>query len=124
MHVVFVIVLLSFLFGMLIYNTIGDIYTWFDHCGWKENSNPNKKAKIQNITSEKIQYVKNKAKLKTKVIFSDGFYFVTYKTDRENGFLTYRIFISDEHKKDIIDMAVEKHNLAVDKFIEKQQKKL
>ena len=111
-----VIVLL--LFSALLLS--GEFYTWFNHYGWEENSIPNKKAKIQNITSEKVQHLKNMAKLKTKITFSDGFYFITYKTDRQRDFFIYTIFISDKHKKEIVELAKKKHMLAVDKFIAKK----
>ena len=41
-------------------------------------------ATITDIRSEKIQYNLNRAKYKTTVCFSDGFQFVTYRTNRED----------------------------------------
>lgn len=115
-ELVFYVIILVFV-GLLIYNTYMGIYTCFNHYGWKENSNPYKQATISNITHERVQYTKNRAKIKTKISFSDGFYFITYKTNREYSFLIYKIFISDKLWKKIIDLAITKHNLSVDKFI-------
>lgn len=102
--------------GIMFYNIYMEVYTCFDRYGWEKNAKPAKEAPIQNITSQQIQYTRNKAKLKTKISFSDGFYFVTYKTDRDYGILTYKIFISDETRKKIIGLALEKHKLSVDRF--------
>ncbi len=121
MTLFFTIVFLLLVIGWVFYNLVRDVYTWSNHYGWEENSTPDKNAKIQNISSEKVQYSKNGAKYKTKITFSDGFYFITHKTDREDGFLTYRIFISDELREKIISLAIEKHNIAVDKFINDNQ---
>lgn len=117
------------LLGSLVYNSYMCVYIIFDHYGWKENARPNKKAKIQSISSEKVKYSKNDAKLKTTIIFSDGFYFITYKTERKNGVgmcrnglfevnsaFLYTIFISDKLKKDIINLAIQKHSKAIVKY--------
>ena len=124
MAFVFFIIIASLGFGLLFYNTIMDVYTWFDHYGWSEKSKPDKNAKIQNITSERVQYVKNKAILKTKITFSDGFYFITHKTDRDDKFLIYKIYLSDELRKHIMELAIEKHDSAVDDFISQKQHNL
>ncbi|MBD5400885.1 hypothetical protein HDR61_04040 [bacterium] len=116
MAIVFVVVFMAFVLGIVIYNTCGEVYSCFDHYGWEEISAPDKKATIQNITQEQVQYTRNKAKFKTKISFSDGFYFITYKTDRDYRILTYKIFISDELGKKIMDLAIEKHKLAVEEF--------
>jgi hypothetical protein len=124
MALIFVIILLVIGLGIMFYNICGTVYTWSNHYGWEENSNPDKKAKIQNITSERVQYGRTYAKLKTKITFSDGFYFITYKNDRETGIMTYKIYLSDELRKKIIDLAIEKHDLAVDNFISQKQTNL
>lgn len=121
MGVVVVLAIVVFGLGIVIYNTYGEINSCVDHYGWEEISTPDKKATIQNITQEQVQYTRNKAKLKTKISFSDGFYFITYKTDRDYRILTYKIFISDELGKKIIDLAIEKHKLSVDEFINNNQ---
>lgn len=107
--------------GIMLYNICGAVYTWTDHCGWEENSQPDRNAKIQNITSERVQYTRNGAKLKTKITFSDGFYFITYKTDRDDGIISYKIYLSDELREKIINSAIEKHNLSVEQFMNNKQ---
>lgn len=124
MAAVFVVCLLVFGFGMIFYNSFRSVYAWTDHYGWEDDSSPDKNAKIKNITSEKVQYGSSStyAKLKTKITFSDGFYFITHKTDYEHlGAITYRVYLSDELKEKIISSAIEKHNLSVDKFINNKQ---
>ncbi len=121
MAAVFVVCLLVFGFGMIFYNSFRSVYAWTDHYGWEDNSSPDKNAKIQNITSERVQYTRNGAKLKTKITFSDGFYFITYKTDRDDGVISYKIYLSDELREKIINLAIEKHNLSVEKFINDKQ---
>lgn len=121
MAIIFIVFILSISIVIICYNSYKSIYTWTDHYGWEDNSSPDKNAKIQNITSERVQYTRNGAKLKTKITFSDGFYFITYKTDRDDGVISYKIYLSDELKEKIISSAIEKHNLSVDKFINNKQ---
>ena len=124
MAIIFIVFILLISIIIICYNSYKSIYAWTDHYGWKEDSNPDKNAKIQNITSEKVQYGSSStyAKLKTKITFSDGFYFITHKTDYEHlGAITYRVYLSDELKEKIISSAIEKHNLSVDKFINNKQ---
>ena len=114
------ILFLLLCFGIVVYNTYKSVYAWFDHYGWEKNSKPNKNAKIQNMTSTVVRYGSSstKSKLKTTIIFSDGFYFITHKTEYERvDFIVYKLYLSEELKKKIIDSAIEKHKLAVDKFI-------
>ena len=124
MALVLMICILILGLGIGFYNSYKSVYAWSDHYGWKDDSNPDKKAKIINITSEKVQYGSSAtyAKLKTKITFSDGFYFITHKTDyNHTGAFTYQVYLSDELRDKIISSAIEKHNLAVDKFINNDQ---
>lgn len=114
----FMCLLLLLVLGVVVYNICGDVHSWSDHYGWGKNSTPDKEAKIQNITSERVQFARNEAKFKTTVTFSDGFYFITYKTNRDNSVLTYKIYISDELKNEIINSAIKQHISAVDRFID------
>ena len=86
------------------------IWSLFDHMGWKPNSTPDINAKISNINSSKVIYSKNGMKYKTTVEFSDGFYFTTHKTNREDGFFTYQISIDESLRQQIIEKAIRKHN--------------
>ncbi len=70
-------------------------------------------ATIVNVEVEQVQYVKNSAKFKTTVYFSDGFVFITHKTDRDDNFFTYKISISPELRKEIIQNAIEAHDRAL-----------
>lgn len=124
MAAVFVVCLLVFGFGMIFYNSFRSVYAWSDHYGWEDNSKPDKNAKIRNITSEKVQYGSSStyAKLKTKITFSDGFYFITHKTDYNHlGVYTYQVYLSDELREKIVGLAIEKHALEVDKFMNSYQ---
>lgn len=103
--------------GVVLYNMCKSVYTWSDHYGWEENSSPDKNAKIKNITSKEVQYSRNGAKLKTTITFSDGFYFISYKTDREDKALTYKIYLSNELREKIIGSAIEQHKMSVDSFV-------
>lgn len=120
MKIVICILLFLFCIVIVFYNGYRTIYSWFDHYGWKKNSSPKKNAKMHWITSEKVHYGSSstKAKLKTTVTFSDGFYFITHKTEYDRtGVFAYRMYISGELKKKIIESAIKKHDLAVEKFV-------
>ena len=67
---------------------VRDIWSHFDHCSWDEPSNPFLEATIVDIKVEKVHYVKNGAKFKTTILFSDGFRFVTHRTKRDDNFFT------------------------------------
>lgn len=124
MAAVFVVLLLVFGLGVCFYNSFRSIYAWTDHYGWEDNSSPDKNAKIKNITSEKVLYGSSStyAKLKTKITFSDGFYYITHKTDYNHiGVYTYQVYLSDELREKIIGLAIEKHDMAVEKFVNSDQ---
>ena len=88
---------------------IRSIYWKFDHKGWKENSRPDPNARIIDVSREEVMYEKNGAKYKTTVRFSDGFYYITHKTHRENHFLSYTISVDKELSDEIIETAIEAH---------------
>ena len=92
-----------------------EIYSGFDHTAWKEFSNPKMDAKIVDITSEKVKYLKNRAKFATVVTFSDGFQFITCKTKVRMGFSSYAISIDAELQKEIIEKACAAHKKAIEK---------
>lgn len=91
------------------------IWSCFDHSNVENNAILSRDAKIVNVHSEKVQYVKNGMKYKTTVYFSDGFEFITHDTDREDELLSYRISISPELYKAIIENAKEAHDRALAK---------
>ncbi len=91
------------------------IWNCFDHSKVDDNTMLSKDATIVNVHSEKTQYVKDGMKYKTTVYFSDGFQFVSHKTDRDDGLFTYRISISPHLYENIIECAKEAHDRALAK---------
>ena len=94
-----------------------------DRCGWGPQSKPNINATIQNISSEAVRMGKNDYRYETTVLFSDGFYYITYLTERVEGFLSYKISLSPGMKEQIMNKATKKHNDNINKLIKKLQKK-
>ncbi len=92
-----------------------------DHGKWYKNSNPDPKAVVSHTYSDPVKYVKNGAKYKTTVEFSDGFYFVTHRTNRNNHFMRYDISVDKELYQEIIRDAVDAHRLAVEKKLSKNK---
>ena len=103
------------LFGLLMVAIGRAVYWSFDHSGWSSNAKPDANATIVDMSSERVEYRKNGAKLKTTVSFSDGFYFITHATKRKDHFPTYTIYIDDLLKKQIIEKATNKHAAAARK---------
>ena len=97
-------------------------WSLFDHIEWGENSYPSYDAKIVDIRTEKVQYLKNGMKYKTTIYFSDGFMFTTHKTNRENGFFTYNISIDKKMLNEIINEAIRLHEKEVSKKINRVNK--
>lgn len=97
-------------FCAALYNAVKNILTKFDSSRWEDEAQPDIKAEIISVESEKVQYVKNGAKFKTTVIFEDGFKFVTHKTDREQRFGSYTISVN---RAEICRRAVQAHEKAV-----------
>ncbi len=93
----------------------------FDHKKWSKNSVPSLDATIVDIKTEKIKYLKNGAKYKTTVLFSDGFSFITHKTNREDELFSYTISVGGELLKQIIRKAEATHEKAVRKKIANQK---
>lgn len=108
------VIVLMALLAYPVYNMCRAFYYLFDHAKWDEDSKPNLDAKIIDIYTEKVQYTKNGMKYKTTVSFSDGFNFITHKTNREDGFFTYQISIDESLKLKIIEKAIRLHKKAVE----------
>ena len=94
-----------------------------NRCGWGPQSKPNINATIQKISSETVRIKKNDYRYETTVLFSDGFYYITYLTKRVEGFLSYKISLSPDMKEEIMNKATKKHNDNINKLIKKLQKK-
>lgn len=88
------------------------IWSCFAHTSWDKDATPDPDAIIVNINSQQVKYVKNGAKFKTTVEFSDGFTYVTHKTHRENHFGSYTISVN---RKEIAEAAKAAHAKAVEK---------
>ena len=82
------------IFGFIAYSIFMEIYSQFDHYYWPDDALPCEEAEIVDQGSERVIYTKNNAKFKTTIYFNDGFQYVTYHTDRDDGFLTYRISVN------------------------------
>ena len=122
--VVFVLCGLIGLWGMFylaygLFNFGKAFWSLFKHTSVPKNAILYRDAKIVDVRSDKVQYVKNGSKYKTTVRFSDGFRYITHETERDDNFLTYQISISPELYKSIIECAKEEH----DRAFEKQQKR-
>lgn len=99
-------------------NLCKDFWSLFDHSFLPKGAKLVPDAIIVNFCPQKVQYTKNGAKYRTTVSFSDGFEFITCKTDRADGFLSYEIFISQELAESIMKKAIKAH----DRALAKQQK--
>ena len=103
--------------------TIGrSIYHLFDHTKWDKSSMPDLNAKIIDIHTEKVIYIKNGAKFKTTISFSDGFHFITHKTNREDEFFTYHIAVDKSLMNEIIEKSILVHKKAVLSYNFKKRK--
>lgn len=102
------IFLLILLLAFPCYSIEKNIYSCFDH-SFIPSTRLKSDAKITNISSEKVIYVKNGAKYKTKVTFSDGFIFTTHKTNREDKFFSYNISVDNELAMEIAQRALNAH---------------
>ena len=89
------------------------VWSMFDHTGWNAGAIPNRNATVKDMKSERVKYLRNGAKFKTVVTFSDGFWYMTHKTNRKNGFMKYTISVDRELKLQILEKAVAAHREAV-----------
>lgn len=96
--------------GLNIYDSI---YNAFSHSGGNKK-NLRRDAKIVDVKQYTVG-AKNRKKIRTEVIFDDGFEYISHKTDREDSFLSYRIQVTEETKKRILNDAMEAHRKACDK---------
>ena len=106
----------------IVYCISMEIYTHFDHKKWMKDAHPNKDADIADVKTEEVQYLKNGAKYKTVITFTDGFRFTTYATKRKEGFFRYRISIDKELGDEILWNAKNYHRTAVDTYMRKMKK--
>ena len=102
--------IVCFFYGM--FNLCRGFWSLFNHSKVPKNAVLSLNAKIIDISSQKVKYVKNGAKYKTTVLFSDGFEFITHKTNREDNIFTYEISVDTEQ---ITENAIKAHDRALKK---------
>lgn len=111
------------IFGFLIFGffAVGTVavlvtksYRLFNHHKWENYSVPDENAKIKNVSQERVNNGRELDKLKTTISFTDGFQFITYKTEYERvgGFFsnTYRLSIDTD---EVLRAAKDAHANAV-----------
>ncbi len=80
------------------------VYTKYDH--WSGTENLSEDATV--VGMDTASY--NKYNMKTTVKFSDGFEYISFKTTSQTtGLMTYRIMVTPEIKKEILEKAISKH---------------
>lgn len=99
---------------LAILSMIDKIYSWFDHSHVSKNITLRPDAKVLKV-DKRVVGSKNDKKIQTIVTFDDGFLYETYKTDRQNGILSYKIGTSKETSAEIIRKATEAHAKACQK---------
>ena len=104
--------------GVLALVAILNIYSWiynaFSHINVKSYKNLRRDAKIVNVKRDTVGS-KNDKKIRTEVIFDDGFEYVSHKTDREDSLFSYRLQVTEKTAKGILEDAMEAHQKACDK---------
>ena len=115
--------ILAGIFGaIMIYCTVRQILSKFDHSKWAKDANPSIDAQIVDIKSKLVRYFRNDAKYRTTVKFSDGFIFVTHKTERAEGFVRYSVSVDRSFLEHVILVAAkEAHEKAVSKKLLKSK---
>ena len=108
-------IMITLFLGFCIYNVVKDIGTWKDHGKWAKGAAPDPNATIVNTQVEQVKYVKNGAKYKTEITFSDGYHFISHKTNVKTGFGHYTISIDRELAEKIKANAIAYHAKAVAK---------
>ena len=89
-----------------------ELYSKFDHSKLP-STQLQEDASVVDFKSEKVQYLKNGAKYKTHVYFSDGFEYVTFRTNRTSPhWYSYQISIDKELANSIIEKAIQAHEKA------------
>lgn len=106
------------LVGGAVLVAILNIYSWiynlFSHSSAKDYKNLRRDAKIVSVKRDTVGG-KNDKKIRTEVIFDDGFEYISHKTDRDDSFLSYRIQVTEATAREILEDALESHQKACDK---------
>ena len=94
-----------------ILNLYSWIYNLFSHSTVKDCKNLRRDAKIVNVKRDTVGS-KNSKKIRTEVLFDDGFEFISHKTDRDDSFFSYRIQVTEATRKKILEDAMQAHQKA------------
>lgn len=104
--------------GAAVLVAILNIYSWiynlFSHSSAKDYKNLRHDAKIVSVKRDTVGG-KNDKRIRTEVIFDDGFEYISHKTDRDDSFLSYRIQVTEATARKILEDALEAHQKACDK---------
>lgn len=104
----------------IILASLRQILSWFDRGSWAKGAYPDPNAQISNVSREQVKYAKNDAKYRTTIEFTDGYRYITHKTGREQGFLTYTIAVDAALDAEIKEDAIRKHDKDVRKKLGKE----
>ena len=110
----FEILFIAGLVLVAVLNVYSWIYNAFSHSSVKSYENLRRDAKIVNVKRDTVGG-KNDKKIRTMVIFDDGFVFISHKTDRENHLMSYRIQVTESTAREILADAMKAHQKACDK---------
>ena len=91
-----------------------------DHGKWNKDAQPSFDAKIVDFSFKTKSYGKNDVRFLSTVTFSDGYVFISTKSNRKDRVFTYQISMDEELRQSIIGNAIDSHFDAVKK---KQQAK-
>lgn len=100
------------------------IYTQFNHYGWDANlKKPDLQASITKINHKKVSLLIFRSKMKTAIFFSDGFYYISYKTKTAQVDVNhYSISVDKQMTLEIVESAIKAHTGAVQKVDRLDQK--
>ena len=96
---------------VVLLNIYSWIYNLFSHSGAKDYKNLRRDAKIVNVKQYTVGS-KNDKKIRTTVVFDDGFEYISHKTDRDDSFFSYRIQVTEATRKKILEDAMQAHQKA------------
>lgn len=106
-------VFLFLMFSIVITRIAINIWSTRDHGKWLDNAKPSMNATIKDADVERVCYLKGHAKIRTRILFSDGYLFTSHRTDRKDRVLSYHISLGDKTKEQIISNAIKMHEIAV-----------
>lgn len=95
---------------IVLLNVYSWIYNAFSHSSGNKK-NLRRDAKIVNVKQETVGS-KNNKKIRTTVVFDDGFEYISHKTDRDDSFFSYRIQVTEATRKKILEDAMQAHQKA------------